>query len=328
MNSFGATLKREREARGISLQQISANTKIGVRLLKAIEEEQLEQLPGGIFDKSFLRQYARYLGLDEDQILSEYLQAIGAVPEPPAAPPPQEMNASLSSDSVSRGGGYVRLILTAVLVGMVVAAVFYAVRQFTLRRAAGSAAVQSESAVVSKEPPPPVTSPPINSADTTAAPSDSQMPAAALPSTPGGASGLPAIPSAAPSGGIEKPLPPAPATSSPIQKAAPPATPPATEKPSAGAATSDTAAAALVLQIEARKDCWVSISADGQKQWQGTLLAERSRRAQARDFFQLTIGDAGAVTLTLNGKPLPPVGRSGEVKTLTISAKGVAPPEP
>ncbi len=326
MNSFGATLKREREARGISLQQISANTKIGVRLLKAIEEEQLEQLPGGIFDKSFLRQYARYLGLDEEQIISEYLQAIGAVPEPQAAPPLQEMNASFSSDSVSRGGGYVRLILTAVLVGMVVAAVFYAVHQFTLRRATSSAAVQSESAVVSKEPPPPVTSPPINSADTTAAPSDSQIPAAALPSTPPGASGLPAIPSATPSGGIGKPLPPAP--SSPIQKAAPPATPPATEKPSADTAISNTAAAALVLQIEARKDCWVSISADGQKQWQGTLLAERSRRAQARDSFRLTIGDAGAVTLTLNGKPLPPVGRSGEVKTLTISAKGVASPEP
>ena len=80
----------------------------------------------------------------------------------------------------------------------------------------------------------------------------------------------------------------------------------------------------LVLEVSARRDCWVSISSDGQKQWQGTLLADRSRRVQAKNSFELTIGDAGAVTLALNGKPLAPVGKAGEVRKLTISAKGVA----
>src|SRR5690242_7249589 len=77
MSSFGADLKREREAKGISLKEISDRTKIGVRLLKALEDEQLEQLPGGIFDKSFLRQYARFLGLDEEHLLDEYLKVTG-----------------------------------------------------------------------------------------------------------------------------------------------------------------------------------------------------------------------------------------------------------
>jgi hypothetical protein len=83
------------------------------------------------------------------------------------------------------------------------------------------------------------------------------------------------------------------------------------------------AGAALVLQIDARKECWVSVAADGQKQWQGTMRAATTRRVEARESVALTLGDAGAVTLTLNGKPLTFAGRSGEVKTLNISSNGV-----
>ena len=66
MSSLGATFRREREARGVALEQIAEETKIGIRLLRAIENEQFDRLPGGIFNKSFVRQYARYLGLDEE----------------------------------------------------------------------------------------------------------------------------------------------------------------------------------------------------------------------------------------------------------------------
>ena len=81
MSPFGKNLVREREARGISLEDISAYTKIGVRMLRAIEAEQFDQLPGGIFNISYVRQYARYLGLDEERVASEYLQAVASVPE-------------------------------------------------------------------------------------------------------------------------------------------------------------------------------------------------------------------------------------------------------
>ena len=72
MGSFGENLRREREMRGITLEEISAATKISVRFLKSIENEEFSRLPGGIFNRSFVRAYARYLGLDEDPLMEEY----------------------------------------------------------------------------------------------------------------------------------------------------------------------------------------------------------------------------------------------------------------
>ncbi|MEJ2008432.1 MAG: DUF4115 domain-containing protein [Acidobacteriota bacterium] len=78
MGSFGENLRREREMRGVTLQEISAATKISVRFLKSIESEEFSRLPGGIFRRSFVRAYARYLGLDEESLVAEFLQAARA----------------------------------------------------------------------------------------------------------------------------------------------------------------------------------------------------------------------------------------------------------
>ena len=77
MGSFGDRLKKEREQRSISLDDISLSTKIGTRMLRALEEEKFEQLPGGIFNKGFVRAYARHVGLDEEQTLADYMEALG-----------------------------------------------------------------------------------------------------------------------------------------------------------------------------------------------------------------------------------------------------------
>jgi cytoskeleton protein RodZ len=84
--SFGHKLKTEREKRGITLDQISSSTKIGTRMLQALEEDNFDQLPGGIFNKGFVRAYARYVGLDEDQTIADYLQASGEAPPPQPDP--------------------------------------------------------------------------------------------------------------------------------------------------------------------------------------------------------------------------------------------------
>ena len=80
MSSFGAQLKQEREKQGITLEDISLTTKIGTRMLRALEEEHFDQLPGGIFNKGFIRAYARCLHMDEDQAIADYLVATGASP--------------------------------------------------------------------------------------------------------------------------------------------------------------------------------------------------------------------------------------------------------
>lgn len=72
MASLSEKLRRERELRGISLKQISEDTKIGVRFLQALEEDKLELIPGEFYRRSYLRAYARYLGLDEDRAVNAY----------------------------------------------------------------------------------------------------------------------------------------------------------------------------------------------------------------------------------------------------------------
>jgi len=69
---FGDHLKREREMRGVTLEEISAATRIATRFLVALESEDWVQLPGGIFNRGFIRSVARFLGLDEDSIIAEY----------------------------------------------------------------------------------------------------------------------------------------------------------------------------------------------------------------------------------------------------------------
>jgi cytoskeletal protein RodZ len=70
--AFGEHLKREREMRGVSLEEIAAATRINTRFLEAIENERWDQLPGGVFNRGFIRSVARYLGMDEDALVAEY----------------------------------------------------------------------------------------------------------------------------------------------------------------------------------------------------------------------------------------------------------------
>jgi cytoskeleton protein RodZ len=72
MASFGENLRREREMRGVTLEEISAATKISMRFLQALEAEKFSKLPGGIFTRSFIRAYTKYLGLNEEPVLAEF----------------------------------------------------------------------------------------------------------------------------------------------------------------------------------------------------------------------------------------------------------------
>jgi cytoskeletal protein RodZ len=74
--TFGEKLRQRREERGISLDAISKTTKISTRLLRALEEERFDQLPGGVFNKGFVRAYARQVGLNETETVGDYLDAL------------------------------------------------------------------------------------------------------------------------------------------------------------------------------------------------------------------------------------------------------------
>lgn len=77
-----------RRKKGISLDEISGATKIGTVFLRAIESEEFEKLPGGLFDRSYIRQYAAALAIDAQPLLdryAEYLTEREVRENPPAA---------------------------------------------------------------------------------------------------------------------------------------------------------------------------------------------------------------------------------------------------
>ena len=72
--SLGEKLRQAREERGISINEVAEQTRISPQYLKAIESDDYKPLPGGIFNKGFLRSYARYIGFDENEALHDYAQ--------------------------------------------------------------------------------------------------------------------------------------------------------------------------------------------------------------------------------------------------------------
>ena len=76
MGAFGEKLRKQREQQAISLDAVSDTTKISIRMLRALEEEHFDQLPGGVFNKGFVRAYARQVGLNEEEAVADYLAAV------------------------------------------------------------------------------------------------------------------------------------------------------------------------------------------------------------------------------------------------------------
>jgi cytoskeletal protein RodZ len=80
--SFGRELQLERQRRQITLESIAEGTKVPTRHLRALEQEEYQQLPGGVFNKGIVRSYCRHVGLDEQEWLERFPAAVPEEPEP------------------------------------------------------------------------------------------------------------------------------------------------------------------------------------------------------------------------------------------------------
>ena len=76
MGEFGDKFRKARERKELSLDDVSNVTKISARMLQAIEEEQFDQLPGGVFNRGFIRAYAKHLGLNSEDAVNDYLNCL------------------------------------------------------------------------------------------------------------------------------------------------------------------------------------------------------------------------------------------------------------
>lgn len=82
LEDLGRELRAQREARGLSLREVQAETKIRSRYLEAIEAGDYSAFPGEVYARGFLRSYALFLGFDGDAVIERYRQAVAAAPQP------------------------------------------------------------------------------------------------------------------------------------------------------------------------------------------------------------------------------------------------------
>jgi cytoskeletal protein RodZ len=289
MPAFGENLRREREMRGVSLEEISFATKISLRFLDAIEREDFSKLPGGIFSRSFIRSYARYLGLDEERAVAEFQLA---------AQPQADFDVHrMAPGKFGSGRQAARTPLIATLVAFVLLGGAYVLFRYS-QRTSEAPAPRPPAPVVAPPPPAPVAAAaPTTSGD---APLSPGVNPAAGDVTPGAAPSSTPNPQARPAAGVNPPAQPSPQTGNPSEA-----------KPSGD---SD-----LTLQVAATERAWVAVDADGKTVLQRVMNPNEVETVKARKSFDVTTGNAQSVILTLNGDTLKPLGRRGEVKSVHLT---------
>jgi cytoskeleton protein RodZ len=342
MISVGETLRRERLRRNLDLEQISHELKISPKFLDAIEEERFDRLPGGVFAKSFVRQYARLMGLDEEELAGEVGrivdpgQTAAGAPEAPRQPPAEihvpRVEAWQSGGESSFSWSSTLPALALVVVVMLVCSGIYSWWQRSRRAAAAQetpAAVETAQAPPAAQPasPPPATEPaPAPAGGAPETPADAaERSSAERPA--GGAAGTiappgePARPSSATAPSAAAPSAAAPAAARPPGSEAAQAAPPRPRNPNAS----------VRVEITASEPVWVLARSDGKYEFSGTLDSNQTRTVDAEGAVLLRLGNAGGVSITLNGKPLGAVGPKGQVRTVQLTSGGfqiVAAPKP
>jgi cytoskeleton protein RodZ len=312
MSSIGESLRRERRRRNLELDQISHELRISTRFLEAIEDEQFEKLPAGVFAKSFVRQYARYLGLDEDELAGEVQRVLEPPPpvEDAAAPRlapiadihvPRVDQWQTVSDSPRFDWSSWLPSLALVVVVMLVCSGVYSFWQRGRRQ------------VSAQIPPPPVAAAP---------PAVVAVPPATAPPEPEAAPPAEAQP---PESAPPKAVAQAPAASSPPVAKPAPRTESADRAPDTtkqDAPRPSKSNAAVRIELTADEPVWVLARAGGKYLFSGTLEPKQTRSVESNSPLLLRLGNAGGVNITLNGKPLGAVGPKGQVRDVEFTSGG------
>lgn len=295
--ALGTWLRAQREARGVSLREIADSTKISLRYLEALEHDRFEVLPAPIFTRGFLREYARIVGLDGDEVVNLYIQV---------APPPEfgsgefdfaadEAARRRSSRAPSR---LVPLLLALLLLVAAAAAVWF----WLDRRAADAGAT------------PEVTATPVPLA-------------APEPVAPAAAPEADADYLAADGAGAPEPTTPEPAPSQ-----SPPAAPAAAPTPavepvleSSDANSPSPAIEPMRVMLEFNEDCWVEFAVDGRRRTSELRAAGEVITIVAQDHVLLTLGNPSGVQITVDGLAWsPPSGTGRVVRELRIDRGSVS----
>lgn len=308
--TLGEELKRRREERGIDLGEITEATCIGVRFLRAIEDNDFNALPGGLFTRSFIRSYAHYVGMDEKEALRLYFQQTGQS---------GQTEYELTSKAVrakARSSMWANVII-ALAVLSVLAIGGFAGWNYWQR-------AQSTSQ------PPPVKTVPIGLTKPTQEP--------AIPATPPPTVATPPAPVTSESEPQEKPQEPRPSPEAPAEAAKQPterlpsktAEPHQTKPPLAAADTSHLPAESppspiqLRMSLQVNGECWVAVQPDAAEPYRAVLQAGEQRSFEARERLVISIGNLSLVSITINGHSVQ-LPHSGQVvEGIVITPRNLA----
>jgi cytoskeleton protein RodZ len=288
MDSLGKDLTAARENRNIPLEKVAAELKISQKYLLCLEQARYDELPGGMYNRAFLRSYCDYLGLNASDFVRRY--------EAEAGPQAGERAPKLRMKSFQPVAYRPMnpLITWCALLAVTIIGLYFSRKWVT--------------AVFSPyfARPPVAALPPEQPKRAQAS-----VPAAVEPKNDDMARTA-----------TEPPLlPPAP----PVAPGA--AQSPAgsqTESPAAATESAQTASAgAIRIQFHGLEKCWVSVSSDGRRVMEQVLEPGEDRSFSASEQFKVILGNAGGVRLTINGQPAKPLGKSGEVIRLLIDAQSI-----
>jgi len=292
---FGTFLRQAREQRGVSLQDLAVATKISARVLEALERNDPSKLPGGIFSRAFVRAYAREVGLDPDVTAATF---VSAFPDESGADDMPATTSAVEAESFEQRRRIVRILVRLVGVAAIVAilAVIYfsKFRPGFLTSAPEGSQPRAAGAVV----PAPL-------------PSQSQ-PSATEPSS-----------LVVPATARGEAAPPAPTQ---LSGQTPPPEPTPSVPPPEPAVMADGAVppqpAPLVVVLTLAEPSWLSVSVDGAQTPGRTAGAGERLEFAVHRSMTMKVGNAGAVSVTLNGKPARALGAAGQVVTTTVTASG------
>ena len=278
--NFGTHLREARERRGVSLRQIATSTRISIRTLEALENNEVKKLPGGIFSRAFVRSYAQEIGLDPDECVREFVHQFPLEHFTAGTKSANDRVVAHGEEGVRRRQQQFSLAVTlAILIPIAALVVYFVVSSRRSSAADGSieAATTAQAATRAESSLP------------TAQPSPSSTAGAAL--SPVAANRTPANGSAAPS--------------------------------NANASTATAGAIApnepLRLRIAPSGPCWVRVKADGEIRHQKLMQKGDVFEQDAKDGFEVLVGDAGTFRYTINNRPGRVNGESGDVIVARIN---------
>jgi cytoskeleton protein RodZ len=303
--TFGDHLRAARTARGITVREISVRTRIALRSLEALEQNEIGKLPGGIFSRAFVRAYAQEVGLDPDDTVRMFVQKfpVDHVTAGTTDAVDGEIGRGHEAQKRRQRLGY--LLAAAIglpLVGLAAYLIVSARRPANAAFLAPVAAIETTAAAA-----PPASTVPATGSAATISPNATSATAASN-STTAARTGTAAVSgsaagNAAPGTGLAS-----------AQRTAG-----ASASGAAPGASALAASDALRIAIDAAGQCWVRVRSDGTIRYQGLLQTGDKQTGEARDNLELIVGDAGTFRFTINGHPGRVVGKPGEVVVVHIT---------